>query len=134
MAKILSSIAKFLWPEEHESLSTPDNVEAVFVLFYEAKNLIIGYLSLKDGEWEFKYSEEFKNQETIKPLPDFPDIENVYVNTELHPFFSMRIPSTKQPKIRQIIKRKKIDENNAVELLKNFGRNSINNPFHLQPQ
>jgi HipA-like protein len=119
-----------LWKSEgQESFFTPKNFEAVFELWY--KELMIGILSLKDEIWSFQYSEAFKQQDRIKPLPDFPDVNKVYQSKELYPFFIQRIPSLNQPKVKETIKKEKIDEANIVELLKRFGQLSINNPFKL---
>jgi len=43
----------------------------------------------------------------------------------------MRVPSLKQPSIRAIVGRERIDEHNQVELLRRFGRRTISNPFEL---
>ncbi|HMQ69663.1 MAG TPA: hypothetical protein PKA90_13700 [Ignavibacteria bacterium] len=51
MIKILKNI--FAKPESLENIKTPKNVKAVFELHF--KDLPIGYLSLNEGEWTFKY-------------------------------------------------------------------------------
>lgn len=56
-----------------------------------------------------------------------------YTSEELYPFFIQRIPSLSQPKVKEVIEKEKIDQTNIVELLKKFGRLSINNPFKLDP-
>ncbi|MEM1323682.1 MAG: hypothetical protein AAGG75_25705, partial [Bacteroidota bacterium] len=92
----------------------------------------IGFLKLTDGVWTFEYSTDFKNQNDIQPLTDFPDVDKVYKG-KLAPFFLQRIPSLSQPKVMQVIEQENIDKTNEVELLKHFGKTSINNPFQLQP-
>jgi len=61
----------------------------------------------------------------------FPDVHKTYETSELWPFFKMRVPSLKQPSIRAIVGRERIDEHNQVELLRRFGRRTITNPFEL---
>ena len=130
LATIVKSIGKLWKSDGHEDLSTPQNAEATFALVFE--KLPVGTLSLKDGRWTFRYTEPFKRQDKIKPLPDFPDVNKVYTSEELYPFFIQRIPSLSQPKVKEAIEKEKIDQTNIVELLKKFGRLSINNPFKLE--
>ena len=89
----------------------------------------IGVLELREGKWTFYYTESFKHQDEIKPLVDFPDVENVYTKDELWPFFLIRIPGLKQPQVQEVIDKQNIDPNNQAELLRVFGKKSISNPF-----
>lgn len=130
MIKKLKNI--FSKPESLENIKTPKNVKAVFELHF--KDLPIGYLSLNEGKWTFKYSNEFIEQDTIKPLINFPEKNKEYYSEELWPFFVSRIPGIDRPEIKEQIKKNNIDENNEVELLKLFGRKSISNPFELELQ
>ena len=116
--------------DDRETLYTPKDIQVKFALFY--RNLEIGTLSLNNGLWTFQYSEDFKKQEKIKPLTDFPDINKVYDFEELHPFFVSRIPGINQPRVKEIINAEHIDQNNEVELLKRFGKRTISNPFILE--
>lgn len=129
MTKLLNKIKAFL-PDGLQETSTPKDKSAHFAVSY--KDLIIGTLEIKEGVWIFTYSEEFKNQDKINPLPDFPDVEKKYRNDELWPFFLIRIPSLKQPKVQKIISKEEIDSSSQVELLKRFGEKSISNPFQLK--
>jgi len=120
------------WKSEgYEDLKAPTDETIVFDLKY--KKLSIGTLKLEKGIWSFRYSTEFKNQDLLKPLPDFPNLKKVYENKELYPFFLHRIPSTKQPKVQKVIKKHNIDATNEAALLKLFGLHSITNPFLLSP-
>ena len=112
-----------------EEIETPINESIAFELKY--KKILIGILVLENGIWTFEYSEEFKNQDILAPLTDFPQLEKIYKSNSLYPFFLIRIPSLKQPKVQQEIKEHDIDERNAVDLLKFFGHRTIANPFLL---
>jgi hypothetical protein len=62
---------------------------------------------------------------------EFPDVHKTYVNEELWQFFASRIPSTEQPEVEAILKREHVKEDDAVGLLKLFGKRTIANPFEL---
>lgn len=127
---MIKKILNKLWPSEgNEWIETPLNTDAEFVLMYN--QLHIGTLKLHDAIWTFEYSVIFKNQNEVPSIIDFPDTTKVYTSNQLWPFFSYRIPGLNQPQVQEIIKRKQIRENNIVELLKVFGKNTIFNPFQL---
>lgn len=98
------------------------------------KELEIGTLTFKEGEWIFKYSEDFKNQKEIQPLIDFPDMHKTYRSDELWPFFLSRIPGLSQPAVKELLRKEKIDEDDEAALLKRFGKTSITSPFTLVPE
>jgi HipA-like protein len=102
---------------------------AEFSLRYS--NLEIGRLSRNEKGWIFSYGWEFRNQDRVSPLTNFPNKEKIYYADDLWPFFASRIPSLKQPQVRQIIREEQIDANDESELLSRFGRESISNPFKL---
>lgn len=103
--------------------------EGNFVLKY--KNKTIGTLEYKNNKWIFKYSDQFKNEQFIEPIIDFPNIDKVYESEELPPFFASRIPNLKQDFHLKKLEKYKGDKNDLVSLLKIFGKKSINNPFKL---
>ena len=112
-------------------VKAPKKVIAKFNLQYG--KLLIGQLRLEDGRWYFEYSKEFKNQDQIKSLVDFPDESQSYESDTLWPFFVVRIPSLEQPAIKNIVWKEHIDKDNTAEMLKRFGKKSIANPFLLEP-
>ncbi|MEO0585524.1 MAG: HipA N-terminal domain-containing protein [Bacteroidota bacterium] len=126
MRKALRSIWK---TEGKREVSNPSNLKATFTLHYG--KLAIGKLKLENRKWTFRYTREFKAQNEIKPITEFPRTDKVYESEELFPFFVHRIPSLSQPKIRATIEREKIEANEAA-LLRRFGEHSISNPFRLQ--
>lgn len=122
---------KNLWKSEgQEDIITPQDYDADFKLTY--KKLKVGTLSLRKGIWSFQYAEEFKSQDLVKPLLDFPDVEKVYSSEELQPFFAHRIPGTGQPKVKKILAEENIDAKNEAKMLERFGKKTITNPFRLQ--
>lgn len=128
---MINNIFKKLWKTEgQEGIQTPLNLIISFTLVY--KELTIGFLKLENGVWSYEYSEDFKKQNEILPLTDFPDVNKKYKSQELLPYFNQRIPSLNQPKVKAVLKKEKIDETNEVELLKRFGKTSITNPFQLE--
>jgi len=127
----IEKIISWLKAEGAQEIQTPQNLSIIFELKY--KELMIGFLKLHDEVWTYEYSEDFKLQHDIQPLTDFPDMNKVYKSKDLLPYFLQRIPSLSQPKVKEVIKKEKIDTSSDVELLKRFGRKSITNPFKLQP-
>ncbi|MCF6353032.1 MAG: HipA N-terminal domain-containing protein [Cyclobacteriaceae bacterium] len=101
-----------------------------FQLLFE--DSLIGTLEYLDDKWVFKYSDEFKKDQFVLPLIDFPDIEKVYEFEELMPFFATRVPNLNQPYHEQKLEKLKGDKTSLVSLLKVFGEKSINNPFELR--
>ncbi|WP_421879764.1 HipA N-terminal domain-containing protein [Marinoscillum sp.] len=94
-------------------------------------DLEMAYLESKDDEWIFRYTEDFRNQDTYRRLTGFSDLSKEYRASELWPFFKIRIPGLKQPMIQEIIERENIDKNSEAQLLKRFGARSTTNPYLL---
>ena len=99
-----------------------------FLLKYQ--NDEIGVLVFDGVYWHFDYTDWFKNQNELRPLVSFPNTEKSYQSTDLWAFFASRIPSLKQPQVKEFILENK---NNVdfIELLTRFGKTSINNPYYL---
>lgn len=116
--------------EQSEELSAPVKGHIRMVLTYD--KLTVGYLTYLDGTWEFEYSDEFKKQNQVDALGNFPDKNMKYTSADLWPFFAHRIPGLGQPKVQEIIKKEHLDPHNQLDLLKRFGKRSITNPFELE--
>lgn len=125
----IKGLNKLFNKHEDESYTLPDNEAGKLTLRID--DMIIGYLSCKDGIWKFKYSEAFKVQHEYHALIGFPDLNKVYESKDLWPFFRIRIPGLKQPAIQEIVKKEQLDFTNEYELLKRFGKNTISNPYEL---
>jgi len=98
------------------------------------ENLVIGYLTVEDSKWVFKYSEEFKTQDKYARLTGFSDLNKIYMSEVLWPFFKIRIPGLKQPMIKDIIRSEELDSENEVQLLRRFGEFSRSNPYVLKSE
>jgi HipA-like protein len=93
--------------------------------------VLIGELSYDGGKWTFKYSDDFKQNQVINLIIDFPDLDKIYTNQSLWPFFATRIPSLNQPFQWKKIRKANIKNDDSVGLLKLFGNETINNPYRL---
>lgn len=108
----------------------PEDENATFEL--KVDNIVIGILHCDHGSWEFKYTEDFKkHSEEYNRIIGFSDLNKVYRNETLWPFFQTRIPGLKQPAVQEIMEKEKINETNEVQLLKRFGKRTISNPYEL---
>lgn len=121
--------------KSREAVKTPLSLEHketshLFSLKYQ--DLEMGVLKFVNNQWTFEYSLAFKNQSEIKSLIDFPDLGKTYNSSVLWPFFSNRIPSVKQPKIKEYISKHPKESQDTAKLLEIFGEYSVNNPFRLQ--
>lgn len=103
-----------------------------FILRVE--DLVIGHLNYNDGLWKFRYAEEFKSQESYRRLTGFSDLNKEYESSILWPFFKIRIPGLKQPRILEILEKENIDKRNEAILLQRFGRVTLSNPYILEPK
>ena len=128
---MLSALKKLFRQEGHEHILTPQHEKARFELRYG--DLAMGHLWLDEGVWHFAYTPEFRRQEAVKPLVDFPDTAKQYTSQALWPFFQFRIPSLEQPAVQRAIEEKALDEHDEVQLLRAFGKTTISNPFVLDP-
>lgn len=113
-----------------------NDIESSYVKFLLKLNrLNIGILSFdnKHQKWFFEYSSEFKQKsEDYNLIIGFPDLNSRYESKVLWPFFNLRIPGLKQPRIKEILKKENIDPTNDVKLLQRFGEKTLTNPFKLE--
>jgi hypothetical protein len=99
----------------------------MFFLYY--KNILIGTLDYKDEFWLFNYSYEFKNQNKILPLINFPSLNKNYISKELWPFFKCRLPGDNNPLIKNKLQDR--EEFSQYTMLVHYGKHTIANPFIL---
>lgn len=120
--------------EDHGHTFGPDKNQNIdFIL--KVDDVEVAKLRCVNGIWEFQYTEGFKNQffKEYNRIAGFPDLYKTYKRESLWPFFLIRIPGLKQPAIKEIIEKEKIDSNDEAALLKRFGKHSISNPYELIP-
>ncbi|MEE3484345.1 MAG: HipA N-terminal domain-containing protein [Bacteroidales bacterium] len=118
--KILSR--HLFWYEGDKSQIAKEESQNVTNFKLSYRKLPIGILSYSNNEWHFAYSDEFKSQDKIPYIINFPNKEKEYKSKELWPFFSSRIPSRINT----------VDEKySMVELLDKYGYKVITNPFVL---
>ena len=106
--------------------------ETIYLFSLKYQTSEMGILKYVNNVWSFTYSEWFKSQNELQPLLEFPDKEKVYQCKDLWPFFTDRIPSFKQPKIKTYIEKHPEQRSNLAKLLEVFGEYSVNNPFRLE--
>ncbi len=130
MTRILEKIRDWIGLSRNQTC--PRGVHARFALTYD--RVLVGFLDACDGEWVFRYSDEFRNQKALRPITEFPETGKIYRSRELWPFFLLRIPSPKQSAVRAIIEKEHIDTSDDVQLLRRFGRHAVFSPFELAPE
>lgn len=117
------------WLGFARNVKAPPEAHAKFLLTYD--DLLVGTLTVEGGMWKFEYSDKFRSADKLRPIVEFPDVDKTYENEDLWQFFASRIPSTEQPEIEEILRREHVNEDDAVGLLKLFGKRTIANPFEL---
>ncbi|WP_084121592.1 HipA N-terminal domain-containing protein [Aquiflexum balticum] len=117
----------------HYISSNPTYKESEKIFYLHLENIKVGELTYSNNKWCFKYAHDFKsNSEDLNLIVGFPDVEKVYCSQELWPFFKIRIPGLKQPKVKEILKKENIEVTNDVKLLERFGKRTISNPYELE--
>ena len=124
----LMAIKKFIeaartWLAMRRPVQAPHDKQARFHLTFG--DLLIGTLSVENGVWKFEYSDEFKQAGSLRPLIEFPDVNESYRSEDLWQFFASRIPSTEQAEVEAILRDENISEDDAIGLLKRFGTRTI---------
>ena len=126
MTKFQKVFARLFWSESQNDVVLAADNDATFNI--NLGKLLVGTLLYSDGMWHFSYSDEFKIQNRVLPLANFPSKDKEYSARELWPFFASRIPSNAQLQIE-----KDKPQENIVTLLQRFGRRTVANPYELYP-
>ena len=127
---MIEKLKKILWKVDGmEFTDNPAGSRGAFQLKFGRQ--LIGILSYENNQWTFIYSDEFRKNQIINPIIDFPDPDKVYTNEQLWPFFASRIPSLNQSFQFKKIDKAKIKQDDSVGLLRLFGNETITNPFRL---
>ena len=126
MKKLKKALTRLFWSESQNDVVLASGDDATFKV--SLGKLPVGTLLYMDGLWYFSYSDEFKMQNQILPLANFPSKEKEYTARELWPFFTSRIPSNAQLQIE-----KDTPTEDLVSLLMKYGRKTVSNPYVLNP-
>jgi HipA-like protein len=102
------------------------------VLDWKGKRVHVGSLSEEDGQFVFRYSKAFKEQNSIPPISAFPEVGHEYREDGLWPFFLVRLPPTERQDVKQVIAERGLDESDVFELLGSLGSRSITTPYELE--
>lgn len=129
---MINKLINKIWKVDGMDYSdTPSNSKGTFNLYFGDQ--LIGILAYDNSIWTFRYSNEYKENQTLNPIIDFPNPEKTYESEHLWPFFASRIPTLNQPFHLKKVRKAKIKANDSVGLLRLFGNETITNPFKLQP-
>ena len=92
-------------------------------------------LSQEGDEFVFAYSDDFKLRDDVPPVSAFPQKDKVYRSRTLWPFFDVRLPPIDRPDVEQAVRAKRIDTEDAIRLLAEFGRKTVATPyvFEVEP-
>jgi len=126
MTKFKKILARLFWSESQNDMVLATEDDATFNV--NLGKLLVGTLLYSAGVWYFSYSNEFKLQNRILPLANFPSKDKEYSTRDLWPFFASRIPSNAQLQIE-----KDKPKEDVVTLLRRFGRRTVANPYELFP-
>lgn len=126
MTKLKKILARLFWSESQNDMVLATEDDATFNV--NLGKLLVGTLLYSAGVWYFSYSNEFKLQNRILPLANFPSKDKEYSTRDLWPFFASRIPSNAQLQIE-----KDKPKEDVVTLLRRFGRRTVANPYELFP-
>ena len=88
---------------------------------------LIGRLSLEDGQFVFRYVEEYRGE----PVSAFPKIDREYRSEHLWPFFSVRIPPLSLDDMREEMKSRALDEGDTLQILGSIAKTSVTNPYEF---
>lgn len=124
MKKIQKVFARLFWSENQQSMLLAADNDATFSI--NLGKLLVGKLLYSNGMWHFSYSDEFKIQNRVLPLANFPSKDKEYSARELWPFFASRIPSNAQLQVE-----KDKPQEDIVTLLQRFGRRTVANPYEI---
>ena len=93
-------------------------------------SVTVGHLSFDGTQWSFRYDPEYRRRSELRPIEGFPDLDKVYRATTLFPFFAVRIPHEDRPDVRRRLERDHVEEPDATDLLRMYGRHAAASPAY----
>lgn len=119
--------------------TTADSDQFVLTIVVNGEELNIADITVNNGEWSFEYTQEFRDQDLIMPLPGFEDVSKKYVSPLPWPFLLSRVPSLRRSDVRQVLARSgkftpnaNPDDISFPELLRAFGEAAATNSYLLR--
>lgn len=89
---------------------------------------------VRNGDQElfhFRYLPAFAEQR-LAPLPGLPDLDREYWSKDLWAFFTERIPDTRRPEIEALLRSRRINRYDPLQMLAELGGRSITDPFEIR--
>jgi HipA-like protein len=94
----------------------------------------VGELDFDGSMWTFRYDDEYKRHDELRPIEGFDDVQKVYRSSVLFPFFAVRIPDIEREDIKRRLEKDRIRDPEPTDLLRIFGRRVVSSPgFELLP-
>ena len=98
----------------------------------DGTRVLVGTLSNEDGEYVFRYDEDYSACPELPPLATFPEKLREYRSAELWPFFHVRLPPLGRADVQNLIRERKIDEGDTLKLLGVLGAKAVATPYELR--
>jgi len=99
---------------------------------HSGEDQVIGTLTRAGDQFLFRYSDGFKRQASIPPIPEFPDKDREYRSAYLWPFFEVRLPPTDRSDIQELMRSKDLDDADTFRLLAELARKSVTTPYEFR--
>jgi hypothetical protein len=80
--------------------------------------------------YQFRYLPAFKEL-NLAPLPGLPKVDEDNWSAELWGFFAERIPDVTRPEVDALIKAKRINRYDQLQMLAELGGHSVTDPFEI---
>ena len=110
---------------------------ARFVLLYspeQDRHVTVGHLEYDGKMWTFRYDDEYKQRNDLRPIEGFDELEKVYQSSVLFPFFAVRIPDPERDDVKRRLEEDRVRHPEPTDLLRIFGRRVVSSPaFELVP-
>ncbi len=102
-------------------------------LIYEGKP-VAELRKVKKGDeyfFYFRYLPAFRLAR-LAPLPGLPESNEGLWNKQLWPYFVERIPDTRRPEIEALMRERKINRYDELQMLEELGSQTITDPFEIR--
>jgi len=102
-------------------------------LIYEGKPVAeLKRIKMGDEQWfYFRYLAAFKLAR-LAPLPGLPDSDEGLWSRQLWAYFAERIPDIHRPEIEALMRERKINRFDELEMLEALGSQTVTDPFEIR--